>query len=74
MEVKIKEDLIRLIGELKPKIRERAAFKFGEFKTEDGKLVLADTSFLTKPPVITFYLKSIKKMCKKHMIEFFFTF
>jgi hypothetical protein len=62
MEEVLKEKITELIKELKPEIRDRAAFKFGDYKFEDNKLVLADTAFLTKPPVITFYLQSIARI------------
>ena len=62
MEEVIKNQIKELIKQLKPEIRKRAAFKFGDYKFEDNKIVLADTAFLTKPPVITFYLQSISRI------------
>lgn len=57
------EQISNLIGLLKPEIRNRATFVFGDTKDEaTEKLVLADTAFMTHPPVITFYLKSIERM------------
>lgn len=58
----LKNQITNLIKELKPEIRQRAAFVFGEYKIEGNKLVLADTTYMTQPPVITFYLKSIEKI------------
>lgn len=58
----LKKEITKLIKKLKPEIRQRATFIFGEYKTEGDGLVLADTAYMTEPPVITFYLKSIEKI------------
>ena len=59
----LKNQIINLIKELKPEIQQRATFIFAEYKGEtSNRLVLADTTYMTQPPVITFYLKSIEKI------------
>lgn len=59
----LKNQIVELIKALKPEIRERAAFVFGGYKGEaSDRFVLADTAFMTVPPVITFYLKAIEEM------------
>ncbi|MEI6499350.1 MAG: hypothetical protein WCO23_05290 [bacterium] len=59
----LKNRIEKLIEELKPEIQQRATFVFGEFKAEkDNQLVLADTAYMTEPPLITFYLQSIEKI------------
>jgi predicted Zn-dependent protease with MMP-like domain len=62
MEELLKDQITKLIEDLKPEICQRATFNFGDYKIEENKLVLADTSYMTKPPVITFYLQSIEKI------------
>lgn len=53
----------QLLNTLKPEIRQRAVFVFRDRKGgAEGKTVLADTAYLTEPPVITFYLETIEKM------------
>lgn len=62
------QDMIRLqieqlLKTLKPEIKERAVFMFGSSKNEgDGTMALADTAFMSEPPVITFYLETIERI------------
>lgn len=59
----IRSQIDDLINGLKPEIKERAVFVFRERKDEsDGRMVLADTAYMTEPPVITFYLETIERM------------
>lgn len=59
----IRFQIEHLLDVLKPEIRKRAVFIYRERKDEvDGRTVLADTSYLTDPPVITFYLNAISEM------------
>lgn len=59
----IRFQIEHLLDRLKPEIRKRAVFIYRERKEgSDGRNVLADTSYLTEPPVIAFYLSTIGEM------------
>lgn len=59
----IKLQIEQLLETLRPEIRDRAVFMFGSSKNEgDGTMTLADTAFMSEPPVITFYLETIERI------------
>lgn len=63
MQEEIRLQIDKLLDSLKPEIRARAVFVFRDRKEEiGGRTVLADTAYLTEPPVIAFYLETIEQM------------
>lgn len=66
----IEKEIEMMIGQSKPEVKNRFVFRFSDEYLEDNKrAVLANIALGLKPPVITFFSKTISERFKSQLRE-----